>query len=51
MQLKVEEISELIKQKIEGFNLDFNKEETVSSYPWGTALPSSTAWRMPCRMS
>ncbi len=28
MQLKVEEISELIKQKIEGFKLDFNKEET-----------------------
>ncbi|MDQ1353190.1 MAG: F-type H+/Na+-transporting ATPase subunit alpha, partial [Acidobacteriota bacterium] len=28
MQLKVEEISELIKQKIEGFRLDFNKEET-----------------------
>ncbi|MCP5107484.1 MAG: F0F1 ATP synthase subunit alpha [bacterium] len=28
MQIKVEEISELIKQKIEGFKLDFNKEET-----------------------
>ncbi len=28
MELKVEEISELIKQKIEGFKLDFNKEET-----------------------
>src|SRR5512136_2210986 len=28
MQLKVEEISEIIKQKIEGFKLDFNKEET-----------------------
>lgn len=28
MQVKVEEISELIKQKIEGFKLDFDKEET-----------------------
>lgn len=28
MQIRVEEISELIKQKIEGFKLDFNKEET-----------------------
>ncbi len=28
MQIKVEEISSLIKQKIEGFKLDFNKEET-----------------------
>lgn len=28
MQIKVEEISDLIKQKIEGFKLDFNKEET-----------------------
>jgi len=28
MQIKVEEISELIKQKIEGFKLDFDKEET-----------------------
>ncbi len=28
MQIKVEEISELIKQKIEGFKLDFNKDET-----------------------
>jgi F-type H+-transporting ATPase subunit alpha len=28
MEIKVEEISELIKQKIEGFKLDFNKEET-----------------------
>ncbi|MCU0285044.1 MAG: F0F1 ATP synthase subunit alpha [Acidobacteria bacterium] len=28
MQLKVEEISEIIKQKIAGFKLDFNKEET-----------------------
>lgn len=28
MQIKVEEISELIKQKISGFKLDFNKEET-----------------------
>ena len=28
MQINVEEISELIKQKIEGFKLDFNKEET-----------------------
>jgi F-type H+-transporting ATPase subunit alpha len=26
--IKVDEISELIKQKIEGFKLDFNKEET-----------------------
>jgi len=28
MQINVEEISELIRQKIEGFKLDFNKEET-----------------------
>ncbi len=28
MQIKVEEISEIIKQKIEGFQLDFNKDET-----------------------
>lgn len=28
MYIKVDEISELIKQKIEGFKLDFNKEET-----------------------
>jgi len=28
MQIKVEEISELIKQKIEGFQLDFDKDET-----------------------
>ncbi|MCP5053483.1 MAG: F0F1 ATP synthase subunit alpha [bacterium] len=28
MNIKVEEISELIKQKIEGFQLDFNKDET-----------------------
>lgn len=28
MQIKVEEISELIKQKIEGFKLDFDKDET-----------------------
>lgn len=28
MQIKVEEISELIKQKIEGFKLDFKKDET-----------------------
>lgn len=28
MQIKVEELSELIKQKIEGFKLDFNKDET-----------------------
>ncbi len=28
MHIKVEEISEIIKQKIEGFKLDFNKEET-----------------------
>jgi len=28
MQIKVEEISELIRQKIEGFKLDFNKDET-----------------------
>ena len=28
MQIKVDEISELIKQKIEGFKLDFNKDET-----------------------
>jgi len=28
MEIKVEEISELIRQKIEGFKLDFNKEET-----------------------
>lgn len=28
MHIKVDEISELIKQKIEGFKLDFNKEET-----------------------
>jgi len=28
MQIKVEEISELIRQKIEGFKLDFDKDET-----------------------
>jgi F-type H+-transporting ATPase subunit alpha len=28
MQIKVEEISEIIKQKIEGFQLDFDKDET-----------------------
>ncbi|MCK5221825.1 MAG: F0F1 ATP synthase subunit alpha, partial [Candidatus Aminicenantes bacterium] len=28
MQINVEEISELIKQKIEGFKLDFDKDET-----------------------
>jgi len=28
MQIKADEISELIRQKIEGFKLDFNKEET-----------------------
>ncbi|MGE5341865.1 MAG: F0F1 ATP synthase subunit alpha [Candidatus Omnitrophota bacterium] len=28
MQIKVEEISELIKQKIEGYQLNFNKDET-----------------------
>jgi len=28
MQIKVEEISELIRQKIEGYQLDFNKDET-----------------------
>ena len=28
MQIKVEELSELIRQKIEGFKLDFNKDET-----------------------
>jgi F-type H+-transporting ATPase subunit alpha len=28
MQVKVEEISELIRQKIEGFQLDFDKDET-----------------------
>ncbi len=28
MQIKVEEISELIRKKIEGFQLDFNKDET-----------------------
>ncbi len=28
MQIKVEEISKLIKQKIEGFKLDFDKDET-----------------------
>ena len=28
MQIKVEEISDLIRQKIEGFKLDFNKDET-----------------------
>jgi len=28
VHIKVDEISELIKQKIEGFKLDFNKEET-----------------------
>lgn len=28
MRIKVEEISELIRQKIEGFKLDFNREET-----------------------
>jgi F-type H+/Na+-transporting ATPase subunit alpha len=28
MQIKVQEISELIKQKIEGFQLDFDKDET-----------------------
>jgi len=28
MQINTEEISELIRQKIEGFKLDFNKEET-----------------------
>ncbi|MCK5059221.1 MAG: F0F1 ATP synthase subunit alpha, partial [Candidatus Aminicenantes bacterium] len=28
MQINVEEISDLIKQKIEGFKLDFDKEET-----------------------
>ncbi len=28
MQIKVEEISELIKQKIQGFQLDFDKDET-----------------------
>lgn len=28
MPIKVEEISELIRQKIEGFKLDFNKDET-----------------------
>lgn len=28
MHIKVEEISNIIKQKIEGFKLDFNKEET-----------------------
>ncbi len=28
MEIKVEEISELIKQKIEGFKLDFDKDET-----------------------
>ena len=28
MQVNIEEISELIKQKIEGFKLDFDKDET-----------------------
>ena len=28
MQINVEEISELIKQKIEGFKLDFDKDDT-----------------------
>ena len=41
MLIKVDEISELIRQKIEGFSFDFKKEETgvVVSIGDGIALP------------